>query len=341
MINKKYVKKILIIKLRGIGDVVLSTIVLDNLKEDFPEAIIDYLTDLPSKSVIEGLPQINKVITFPKQGIWRRLKLFLKIRWSNYDLIFDCFANPTTAQLTFISGARYKIGFPYKGRKYAYNYLGPAERNKYHSALLHLITLENAGLSHTKQNLYFYIDNSDYLIVKKYFKENNLINKIVVGFSPSGGWQSKKCEPEKFALIGNAIKKKYNVEILILWGKSDFDEATKIHQLIPNSFLAPHTSIREMGAFIQSCSFLIANDSGPMHISTAVGTPVLSLHGPTDPLLQGPFGNKHEWINYAELDCIKCNLLVCPKKHECFIDLPLERIMEKLKLLIEKNNIKI
>ena len=137
------------------------------------------------------------------------------------------------------------------------------------------------------------------------------------------------------------LERKYNAEILILWGKSDKEDAQKINNLIPNSFLAPSTSIREMAAFIKRCDFLISNDSGPMHISTAVDTPVLSLHGPTDPRLQGPFGDKHEWINLAELDCITCNLLVCPKNHECFKDLPLNKILEKVEHIVEKNKIKV
>ena len=339
MIDKKSVKKILIIKLRGIGDVVLSTIVLDNLKSEFPEAQIDYLTDPPSIPGINGLSQVNKVWAFPRKSNWKRIKLMLQIRKSNYDLVFDFFANPGTAQFTFISGAKYRVGFPYKGRKYAYNYYGPEERSKYHSALLHLFTLEKLDLRHDLENLYFNINEDDKLLFNNYISDNRLDNRFIVGISPSGGWASKKCDPSKFAEIGLAVREKYNAEILILWGKSDELEANEIHKQIPGSFLAPPTSITEMAAFISGCSILIANDSGPMHISTAVGTPVLSIHGPTDPKLQGPFGKNHEWINLSELDCIICNLLDCPKNHECFWDLPIERIMEKIDKLISKNNL--
>jgi lipopolysaccharide heptosyltransferase II len=339
VINKDSKKKILIIKLRGIGDVVLSTVILDNLKADFPNSSIDYLTDFPSKSALEGLPQINKVLIFPRDNTWERIKLIRIIRKENYDLVFDFFSNPSTALITFFSKAKYRIGFPYRGRKYAYNLFGPEERSKYHAAELHLITLEMSLLTHDSQNLYFYISESDKLFADNFLLKNDLKNSFVVGISPSGGWQSKKCEPEKFAEIGNEIIKRYGAKIIILWGKSDKDDAEKIHQLIPGSIYAPPTSINEMASLINRCKFLIANDSGPMHISTAVGTPVLSIHGPTDPKLQGPYGDKHEWINNAELDCIVCNLLECPKNHECFKDLPLEKIIEKIESLIHKNNL--
>lgn len=339
MIIKENVHRILVIKLRGIGDVVLSTIVLDNLRKDFPQAKIDFLCDAPSKPGLEGLNQINRVFILPKK-ISKRINLFWEIRKQRYDLVLDFFSNPTTAQITALSGAKYRAGFPYSGRKWAYNLHGPSERDRFHSATLHLEFLQIIGIEASFNNLYFYISDDDNLFVTNWLKKNILINNSYYGISPSGGWPSKKCEPEKFAEIAESIFQKYNLPALILWGPDDYNDAVAINKILGNkSFLAPNTTIRQMAAFISTCKFIIANDSGPMHISTAVGTPVLSIHGPTNPLHQGPYGHKHEWINLSELDCIICNLLECPRNHECFKDLPINRIMEKVDNLITKNNL--
>lgn len=339
LINKEQIKKILIIKLRGIGDVVLSTIVLDNLKKDFPDAGIDYLTEAPSKAGLEGLPQIMNVILLPKD-FFQRIKLIREIRKRNYDLVIDFYSNPATAQITFLSGAKYRAGFPYRGRKYAYNIFGPDERNKVHAAQLHLQMLDAIGVSSAIDNLYYYVSENDKSFISNWLENNSIKDNSFFGLSPSGGWNSKKCDPEKFAEIGLAIADKYNIRGLIVWGNSDYDDALKIKKLMGGKVsIAPATTIRQMAAFISQCKFLIANDSGPMHISTAIGTPVLSLHGPTDPRLQGPFGAKHEWVNLDELDCIICNLLECPRNHECFKDLPVKRVLDKVDLLIKKNNI--
>lgn len=339
MITKENVKKILIIKLRGIGDVVLSTIVLDNLSKNFPGTFIDFLTDAPSRPGLEGLSQLNEVIIFPKSLI-NRVNLLFLIRKHRYDLILDFYSNPTTAQLTAFSGAKYKAGFPYPGRKWAYNLYGPSERNRYHSAELHLEFMRFLGINTDSNNLHFYISKNDNLFVENWLVQKKLSDKSFFGISPSGGWPSKKCEPEKFVEISEALIKKYNIYPLILWGPEDFKDASTIHKLLNGkSYIAPATSIRQMAAFITRCSFLIANDSGPMHIATAVNTPVLSIHGPTNPHHQGPFGEKHEWINLSELDCIMCNLLECPRDHECFKDLPLSRIIEKIEKLIQKNKL--
>ncbi len=338
MIDKN-IKSILIIKLRGIGDVVLSTIVLDNLKQFFPNASIDYLTDLSSISVVNGLPQVNSVITFPKDNFLERVKLIYKIFRKKYDLILDFYSNPSTALITFLSHAKFRVGFPYRGRKYAYNFFGPSERGKYHSAILHLKTLEYIGIDTPYKNLYFHISLDDIKFAETFFHSHNLSNKFVVGISPSGGWKSKKCDPEKFADIANSIKNKYNCEILILWGPSDFNDAVIINKLVTQSIIAPKSNINQMGALIKKCDILIANDSGPMHISTAVGTPVLSLHGPTNPYHQGPFGDKHDFVILDNLDCIMCNLLICPKNHECFKNLNIELVLNKLNNIISKNRI--
>ncbi len=339
-LNKEKIKKILIIKLRGIGDVVLSTIVLDNLRKDFPNAQIDYLVEKPSEPGLLGLKDINRVLLFERNDFWKKVSLILQIRNIKYDLIFDFFTNPSTALITFLSGAECRVGFPYRGRKYAYNLFGPEERGKYHSAQLHLETLKLLGLNYSSNKLHYSINSSALHTAEKYFRDNFIENNFVIGICPTGGWTSKKCDPEKFAEIANALIKKYNAKIFIIWGKSDEGDANKIHSMIDNnSFIAPETSIQELAAMISRCKILIANDSGPMHIASAVGTPVLGLFGPTNPYMHGPYGDKNEWIRMDELECIECNLLICPRKHECFRDLPVEKVLSKVESLISKNNI--
>lgn len=340
-IDKSSVNIILLIKLRGIGDVILSTVVLDNIKTNFPTASIDYLTEKPSEQLLEGLQQINKVLLFNKKDFWGRLKLVQEIRKHKYDLIFDFYSNPFTAQLTFLSGSKYRAGFPYKGRKYAYNLFGPEERGIYHAADLHLEFLKIIGLTVDSNNLHCAVNSESQSFAKSFFDDNFHQDDFVVGISPSGGWQSKKCDPIKFAEIADEVVKQFDAKILVVWGPGDEKESDEIISLMKNQAVkAPVTNIQQMAAIISNCKLLIANDSGPMHISTAVGTPTLSLHGPTDPELQGPYGEKHEWINKNDLHCIICNKLECPYNHECFLELDTQKVIEKVNSLIKKNNLK-
>lgn len=341
-IDKSTIKKILLIKLRGIGDVVLSTVVLENLRSNFPSSEIHYLTEKPSEQSIQNLDEISKVHLFSRKDIRGRLNLLRKVRAEKYDLVFDFYSNPFTAQLTFLSRARYRAGFPYKGRKYAYNLYGPEERGIHHAATLHLEFLKILGLDVKSDNLKIAVDKVSQSFSKTYFKITFEVNDFIVAISPSGGWASKKCDPVKFAEIADAVVKKYNAKILLLWGPDDEKECDQIIRLMKNDAVkAPKTNIQQMAAIISKCKMLIANDSGPMHISTAVGSPTLSLHGPTDPKLQGPYGEKHAWINKSDLHCIICNLLECPYNHECFLQLDTNEIISKVDQLIEKNKISI
>jgi lipopolysaccharide heptosyltransferase II len=341
-LNKEKIKKILIIKLRGIGDVVLSTIVIDNLRKDFPNAHVDYLVEKPSEPGLLGLKEINNVLLFERNSFWKKVSLIFQIRKIKYDLVLDFFSNPSTALITYLSGAKYRVGFPYRGRKYAYNLFGPEERGKYHSAQLHLETLKLLGLNYSYKELHYFINLSALHVAEKYLNKNFIENNFVIGICPTGGWASKKCDPEKFAEIANALMDKFNAKIFIIWGKSDEEDAFKIHSLLgEKSFIAPETTIQELAAMISRCKILIANDSGPMHIATAVGTPVLGLFGPTNPYTHGPFGEKNDWIRLDDLDCIECNLLECPKNHECFKNIPVGLVIDKVSNLIQKNRLKV
>ncbi len=329
------IRKILIIKPRGIGDVVLSTIVLDNLKNEFNTAAIDYLTEKPSNLFLELLPQINNVIVLKKSTLIDKLKTVLAIRKNKYDLVFDFYSNPFTAQLTMLSGAKYRAGFPYRGRKYAYNLYGEEDRAKYHSAILHLKFLERLGIKSDLKNIYFGIDNTAREKADFFFFNNFSTSEKVVAVSPSGGWDSKKAPPEKFAEFADAIAEKLKAKILILWGPEDKREAELIStKMKTKGILAPPTSIIEMAAFLEKADAVLANDSGPMHIAAAVGTPTLGLFGPTAPEFQGPFGEKNDYIILNKLECIKCNLLSCPKNKECFRNIETKTVVEKISRMI-------
>ncbi len=322
------------------GDVVLSTVVIPNLKKDFPDAIIDFITEKPSHLFLANNALINKIILFDRKSLRARLKLIYKVHSAKYDLVLDLFSNPASALMTFCSRSKYRAGFPYRGRKYAYNLYGPAERDKYHSAELHLKFLECLDLSSSFNGFSVSIDSGTMLLAEKLFSENFSGSDIVIGISPSGGWKSKKCPPEVFADIARKSLDTDNIKFLIFWGPGDYEDALKIKSLLPETkaVLAPETSILLMSALMKMCNAIIANDSGPMHIAAALGVKIIGLFGPTDPTLQGPFGNLNKVFRFDELDCIGCNLLECPKNQECFTNLNTKEIAEYIKQHLNEHN---
>jgi len=331
-IDKSRIKKILCIKPRGIGDVVLSTIVIDNLKAHFPSATIDFLTELFAKPALEFNPNINKILTMEKKEF--PLKVAFKIKKEKYNLILDLWSNPRTAQITFLSGVKYRAGFAYRGRKYAYNIPATSGRGKGHAAEHNLELLKAIGVPVVSKHIQYFTSEEDDNFAKHFIENNFSKSKKVVGIIPSGGWESKRCDAVKWVEICKAISERYKAKFLIIWGPGDEKDSEFIKNNLPElAVIAPETNLRQMSGLIKNCNLVLANDSGPMHISAALGIPTLGIFGPTNPKNHGPYSPNSDYVNKEDLFCLMCNKLVCPYKHECMLQLPVENVMEKVKII--------
>ena len=167
-INSDKISKILIIKPRGIGDIVLSTIVLDNLHYHYKNVKIDYLTEYFAKHSVSNNPLVNKVLTMYKKD--NVIKIALKLRKEKYDMIIDLWSNPKTAQITFLTRVKYRVGFAYRGRKYAYNILGTSERGTHHSAEHNLELLKALNVEIISKRIHYYIGSQEKIFADEFFK---------------------------------------------------------------------------------------------------------------------------------------------------------------------------
>lgn len=336
-IPKERIGKILVIKLRAIGDVLLSTVVLKNLRHNFPSAKIDFLTEPPSKDIIDGNPFVDELIIFEREK--NSLKKFYELRKRKYDLVIDLFCNPRSALMTFITGAKYRVGYAFRGRGYAYNIKLKPRKEVYHNVEFNLDALRFIGLEIIDKEIYMPIKEEDENFAEKFWKENNLNGKTVIALNPSGTWETKRWGLEKFAKLGDEIAKNFKAEILILWGnQKEFEDAQKISSMMEiKPIIPPKTNLKQMASILKRCSFMISNDSAPMHIATAVGTPTLGIYGPTNPYAQGPYGEKHLWVRREDLDCIACNLTKCKIGNICMKELPVETVYSAFLKLTEKN----
>ncbi|CUS90477.1 glycosyltransferase family 9 protein [Candidatus Kryptobacter tengchongensis] len=336
-ISKEKINKILVIKLRAIGDVLLSTAVLKNLRYNFPNAKIDFLTEPPAKEIVDGNPFIDELIIFEREK--NNLIKFWELRKRKYDLVIDLFCNPRSALLTFITGAKYRVGYAFRGRSYAYNVKLKPRKEVHHNVEFNLDALRAIGLEIIDKEIYIQLNEEAEKFAEKFWKENNLNGKLVIALNPSGTWETKRWGIEKFAKLGDIIAKNFNAKILILWGnQKELEDAQKIFSIMEEKpLIPPKTNLKQLASILKRCSFTISNDSGPMHISTAVGTPTLGIYGPTNPYAQGPYGEKHLWVRKEDLECIACNLTKCPIGNICMKDLTVETVFEAFLKLVEKN----
>jgi ADP-heptose:LPS heptosyltransferase len=176
-----------------------------------------------------------------------------------------------------------------------------------------------------------------------FFKESGISSKPVIGISTTGGWETKRYKPDKYIKLINKLSLLYSVNFLLICGnEEERKECFYIHEKIKeNTFVVPECGIRYLAALIEKCSIVIGNDSGPLHLAAAMNRPVLGIYGPTNPKLQGPFGDNNLTVVNETLNCLCCNLLKCPIGNICMTELHSDKIIIKIKELIQINKIAI
>lgn len=338
--DRTHIKKILVIKLRAIGDVLLSTIVLENLREAFPRARIDFLTEKPSREVVEGNPNVDSVIVFDGKR-QSGAALIVKTRYQGYDLVVDLFGNPRSALLTLLSGAKYRVGYRFNWRRLCYNITVEPRGGQIHNTEFNLDALRAINVGIVARSVVFPIDAASEVFAESFASEAELKGKCVVALNPGGGWYAKRWRIPQFAQLGDLIAKEFNASILLIWGPDEEGDAHLIRSLMRSkSVVAPRTNLKQLAALLKRCTALVTNDSGPMHIAAAVNTASVAIFGPTNPDLQGPFGVQHEIVQNRRIVCLGCNYTKCPIGNPCMEDLSVEDVFSSFKTLMGRRNVK-
>ena len=331
------ISSVLIIKFGGIGDVLLSTPVVENLNSFSPHLFIDLLTERSAADVVVGNRSIRNVLSFRKKTD-SAYSLIQTVRRQKYDAVIDLYSNPRTALVTKLSGAKFRIGFPFRGRGYAYNYHIPPRGGEVHNVDFNLDALRLFGIPIRTADPFFPVSDADKSFADEWFRQQKFGGETIIGMNPSGGWYTKRWGKQSFASLADAIHDWKRWKVIIFWGPGEYDDAVEILKIMKApGILAPKSTLPQMAALIGKTSYFISNDAGPMHIAAAVGIPTLGIYGPTSPHLQGPYGKKNLWIRNEEIDCLECNLTRCPIGNICMTDLNVETVFASFKKLVTMN----
>jgi heptosyltransferase III len=337
-IDKSRISRILVIKLRAVGDVLLSTVVTKNLREAFPTAKIAFLTESPSADIIRNNPYIDEPVIYDRSSTGS-VELIRKVRRGKFDLVIDLFGNPRSALLTRLSGARHRVGFRFRGRTYAYTLIVEPRGGTVHNTQFNLDALEAIGISIVDRTVQFRFSDEDRRYVDEFLAQAG-IGGLVIGLNTGGGWYTKRWPLDRFAVLGGHLIERFGARIVLPWGPGQLEEVRNVQSMMKDrGFIPPPTTLTQLGALLARCSIVVSNDSGPMHIAAAVGTPVLGIYGPTNPLLQGPYGEQHLTVRREGLDCLGCNFTKCPIGHLCMNELTIEKVLEAFEELLLKNGI--
>lgn len=322
------VHRILVVKLRAVGDVVLSTIVLENLRHAAPHARIDVLTERPGVPVVAHHPAVGGTIVYDRKSM-SGLDLIRAVRRGRYDMVIDLFGNPRTALLTRLSGARYRVGYRFRGRTYAYTHVAEPRGGSVHNTQFNLDALERIGIPVVSREVRLHPSAADRQFVQDVLAEAHLDGATLVALNTGGGWYTKRWPLERFAALGDRIAETTGWSVILPWGPGEGESVRAIRdRMRAAAFLPPPTTLMQLSALFERTAFVVSNDSGPMHIAAAAGARVLGIFGPTRPELQGPYGALNATVRREGLDCLGCNLTSCTIGNPCMQDLSVDAVFE-------------
>ncbi|MAF13018.1 hypothetical protein CMK11_21410 [Candidatus Poribacteria bacterium] len=281
---------ILVMSFSHIGDAVLSTCVVEPLRTQYAAACITYLVGSTPAPLLDGEPGIDTVLPYSRErhgGIAGRARLVRELRRRRFDIVVDL----KDALYSRLLGAR-RVGLRGRGRVHAVN------------RYLRAVGAAGADVAHARPTLT--PSAHEARAAAGWLADHGLPS---VTMHLGGGWDYKLWPPERFAQVADALAREHDRGVVVIAGP---DDEVRVGAFV-EAAAAPHpvaqsVSLREMAALIAACDLHVGNDTGPMHIADAVGTPVVALFEPTDDVRSGPYGREHTVIRSGmDLGCNPCH----------------------------------
>lgn len=334
--------RILIIRLSSIGDIILTTPILKQLKEKYPEMVVDFLVMKNFKDSIEGNPYIDNLILFDKKkndGYQNMVEFGKKIAENKYDYVFDLHCkirSKVIAKQIASTGAKV---FSYPKRKWWKTLLVKLRLIKYHvdDTIIknYFKPFKKFGLKYRGEELLFTFEKTDLEKVKEY--------KNMFVMAPGASKETKKWTKKGFGNLAKKLYEKYNIKTVLIGGREDIERCEHINKISGGICinLAGKLTLKESGALLSISKLLVTNDSGPFHIGRGVGCSTYVIFGPTDPGMF-EYDEKNKLIYKGE-KCSPCSLhgnRECPKGHlNCMNGLSDNIIFETIEKDINKGGL--
>jgi lipopolysaccharide heptosyltransferase I len=280
--------RILIIKPSSLGDIVHALPTVNGLRQKFPDAHIAWLVNDSLGSLLNRCPIINEVIPFPRHVYSQLPALVRRLRAAHYDLVLDLQGLLRSGLITAATGAARRVGLSdaREGSRLFYNEIVSVPR--LHAVDRYLLAARYLGCPTTPVEFPLGLEGAAPAEPKP------------IAINPSARWPTKLWGDDKFAELIHSLPR----DRIVLTGSAA--ERERIDRLAPGCRnLAGKTDLLALAELYRRCAVVITNDSGPMHIAAAVGTPVIAIFGPTDPLLTGPYGRQHIVLR-AGIPCSPC-----------------------------------
>jgi len=345
------VKKVLVVKLRHHGDVLLTAPVFSNLQAALPQAAIHAMVYKDTVPMLDGHPAIQKFLSYDRG--WKKLNflgklmkefsLLKKVRHEKYDLVINLTEGDRGAIAAFVSGAEICVGLDpegkgFKGKKKIYSHIVKNCRTPRHTVEKNLDALRRIGIFPTpeERDVFFAIPEESKKRVLQLLHDNGIAPQGYFLLHPVSRWKFK-CWPP--SLVANLISELHaRGEKIVITASPDtqelqmVDEILKLVPHVPVLNLGGKTSLKDLGALIDMSRCLVCVDSVPLHMSSALKTPTVVLFGPTSDINWGPWQNQRARVVAQNLPCRPCFMDGCggSKMSDCLFTLPVGNVLRAI-----------
>jgi len=329
-------ERILVVKLRYVGDVLLATPVLSRLREGFPQAHLAMLVNPGTDGVARGHPALDDVLVVERGNPARQWRFVLELRARRYDLVIDLTDSDRSAALSWLTGAPVRLGYnsEHRRRGRLYTRIVEADRFGMHQVRYHLKATEALGLTGPPPEPTLVIAPEARSAADRLLKEAGLdASRALVCLHPGARWWFKSWPSERFAALADLIQQESSAQAVIVGADQERTTAGRIAEGMTTPFrsLVGRTGLQELAAVLARAALHVGNDNGPMHMAAALRVPVIGLFGPSDPTVWGPWGEGHRTL-YKGLDCRACFHPDCVRgEQNCMQRITLEEVWDAVR----------
>lgn len=330
-VKPREVSKLLIRMPNWIGDCVMATAILPEIRRQYPQASITALCKFPLDDLLKFNPYVDKVISFQKKPS------VAELRKEHFDLGILTTNSFSSAWDFFCMRIKRRLGFSTDCRRVLLTH--PVKKDplskKQHLVKTYHRLIGNDGLI---QGPCLFLHQDEDKLLNDFLKLFGCnLSATFIGVNPGAAYGSAKCwMPERFHETISRVHALYpDVKFLIFGDRSSQELASKIvhgHESYAHD-LCGKTDLRLLMLLLRRCKVVLTNDSGPMHIADALKTPVVALFGSTNPLATGPY--YHSNTIYKHVSCSPCYLRSCPIDFKCMKSITVSEVVNHMRHFLD------
>jgi predicted lipopolysaccharide heptosyltransferase III len=332
--NWDQVERVLIIRLRSIGDTVLTTPSLFALKRFLPNASIDILLEDWVAPLLADHPHVDNVLTVAKGSTASRARMVHQLRNRKYDVVYNFHGGTTATILARASGAPHRVGYASYQYSRLLNHAAPSplelwSRERVHSAEQQLALLGWTGVPVSdRPPTHLAVSPVAASSVSQRLESAGVDQKSYAVIHPAAAFDTKQWAADKFAGVVDELDSRRLVAV-VLTTQKESATGNEISRLASTQVInLADLSLPEVTALLSRARLFVGNDSGIAHMAAAVSTPSVVIFGSSNRAHWSPWAQIASEVVYEEMDCQPCHGYYCEKfdEPECIKRVPLERV---------------